>query len=269
MFPLSTRSLPADAEALRLALNQSLNQIVQPAAADRVTIEDRSYPRLAAIRISLDGSIATTELVPPFTKNFGPVEPALEVEQFEMFGRPLRVQQAAIDLSCVAQNVEIAQGRDANGNVLLLLHKAATGNLEVSVSTSDLQSLIRSAATVMAAREGVILEEVAVNAVAPTARSLEIEVRVRARKLFLTTQLRIKGSAALDEQLNLTLVDLKCVGEGTLGTLACGVLGPHLERFNGRSFPLLALPLGEVKLRDVQIAINPNFRVSAQFGNNA
>ena len=231
MFPLSTRSLPADAEALRLALNQSLNQIVQPAAADRVTIEDRSYPRLAAIRISLDGSIATTELVPPFTKNFGPVEPALEVEQFEMFGRPLRVQQAAIDLSCVAQNVEIAQGRDATGNV--------------------------------------ILEEVAVNAVAPTARSLEIEVRVRARKLFLTTQLRIKGSAALDEQLNLTLVDLKCVGEGTLGTLACGVLGPHLERFNGRSFPLLALPLGEVKLRDVQIAINPNFRVSAQFGNNA
>ena len=44
------------------------------------------------------------------------------------------------------------------------------------------------------------------------------------------------------------LFGLECAGEGTLGTLACGFIAPHLQRFNGREFPLMALPLGKRKL---------------------
>ena len=71
---------------------------------------------------------------------------------------------------------------------------------------------------------------------------------------------------AIDEQLNARLSGLECAGEGTLGTLACGFIAPHLARFNGREFSLMALPLGEVKLRDVRIAAGRELRVTAQFG---
>jgi hypothetical protein len=34
---------------------------------------------------------------------------------------------------------------------------------------------------------------------------------------------------------------------------------------NGRNFSLMALPLGELKLRDLRIATGPELRVTAQF----
>ena len=91
-------------------------------------------------------------------------------------------------------------------------------------------------------------------------------VQVHARKLFLSATVRISGSMAIDEQLNARLSGLECAGEGTLGTLACGFIAPHLQRFNGRELSLMALPLGEVKLRDVQIAADRELRITAKFG---
>jgi hypothetical protein len=92
-------------------------------------------------------------------------------------------------------------------------------------------------------------------------------VHLRAKRLFLRAAVRISGSVAIDEQLNARLCALECAGEGTLGTLACGFIAPHLERFNNREFSLLALPLGEVKLRDVRVAAGNELRVTAEFGN--
>jgi hypothetical protein len=47
------------------------------------------------------------------------------------------------------------------------------------------------------------------------------------------------------------------------------MLLPHLARFNGRDFSLMALPLGEVKLRDLRIAAGHELRVTAEFGHAA
>jgi hypothetical protein len=264
MLSLRTRSLPRDASALRDALEESLNQVLKPAAREMVAVEDRNYPELASIRVSLDEAVADDPPASLLEPLAGAVEPALQVEHFELSGRPVRVQQAAIDLSCVAQDVEIAQARDREGNLLLLLQKVATGKIEISLSVADLQSLIRSAAGVAAAKQGAVIENVQVLMRAQTERSLQLEVSLRARKLFLSTELRINGSIELDEHLNLKLSGLECQGEGTLGTLACSLLGPHLRRLDGRNFPLVPMPLGEVKLHDIQIAVDPDLRVSAQ-----
>ena len=111
------------------------------------------------------------------------------------------------------------------------------------------------------------VEAVRIELRARTERALDIVVQVRAKKLFLSAAVRISGSVEIDEQLNARLSGLECAGEGTLGTLACGFIAPHLQRFNGREFSLMALPLGEVKLRDVRIAAGPELRVTATFGN--
>jgi hypothetical protein len=48
--------------------------------------------------------------------------------------------------------------------------------------------------------------------------------------------------------------------------MACGVLKSHLEKIDGREFPLMSLPLGKIRLRDVQLAVGDRLAVTAQFG---
>ena len=268
MFPLQTNSLPPDAAALRDALEESLRRVVRP-AGPMVTVEDKEYPELAAIRVSLDHAEAGDRPPPRPAAPVGPVEPALSMENFEIKGRPMRVQGAAVQLSCVARDVRIGQGRDQEGNLLLLLQDAAEGNVEVSIAIADLEALVLAGAKAAADKQGVTVESVQIQLQARTERALDITVQVRAKKLFLSAAVRISGSVEIDEQLNARLSGLDCAGEGTLGSLACGVLAPHLQRFTGREFSLMALPLGEVNLREVQIAAGQELRVRAKFGRAA
>ncbi len=91
-------------------------------------------------------------------------------------------------------------------------------------------------------------------------------MKLRAKKLFFTTTVTISAKLDLDEQLNATVSGLACNGEGAIGSVACGVLQPHLQKVNGQSFALMALPLGEVRLRDVRLAAGDTLSVTAEFG---
>ncbi len=231
-----------------------------------VTLEEKSYPELAAIRVSLDGAKVAERLPPRPAPPVGTIEPALQVAHFEISGRPILVQRAKVELSCTARDVQLGQGRDKDGNVLLLLQDAAEGHLEVAVALADLEALVLAGAKAEAGKQGVTVDSVRIELRSRSDRALDVVVHVRARKLFLSAAVRISGSVAIDEQLNARLSSLECAGEGTLGTLACGFMAPHLQRFDGRVFSLVALPLGEVKLRDVRIAANRELRVTAEFG---
>jgi hypothetical protein len=99
-----------------------------------------------------------------------------------------------------------------------------------------------------------------------SSHSLAAEVRLRARKLFLTASIRISGQLDFDEEFNATISGLDCTGDGAIATLACGVLKPHLQKLDGCEFPLMALPLGELRLRDAQLAIGDKLSVTAEFG---
>ncbi len=243
-------------------------RVVRP-AGPMVTVEEAGYPKLAAIRVSLDGANAGERPPPRPQPPVGAVEPGLEVADFSVSGRPILVQRARVELTCSARDVRLGQGRDRDGNLILLLQEAAEGNVEVAVALSDLEALVLAGAKAEAAKQGVTVESVQIALQARTERALDVVVQVRAKKLFLSAAVRISGSVAIDEQLVARLAGLECAGEGTLGTLACGFIAPHLQRFNGREFSLLALPLGEVKLRDVKIAAGRELRVTAQFGRAA
>ncbi len=231
-----------------------------------VSIEGQSYPRLASIRVSLDHATAGDRRPRP-PAPAGSVIPALQVENFEISGAPIHLQGgAAINLSCRAREVEITQGRDRDGNILLLLKNAAEGSIEIATPMADLEALLRAEGKAAAAQQGVAVEDVRIKMHTRSERSLDVAVQVRAKKLFLSATVRINGRLEIDEQLNARLSGLQCAGDGKLGSLACGFLSPHLQRFNNRAFPLAALPLGGIKLRDVRIAAGADLRVTAQFG---
>ncbi len=268
VFPLRTPNLPPDAPALRDALEESLRQVFTP-TGEMVAIEDKKYPELASIRVSLNGARAGDRPPPRPSLPVGSATPALRVDHFEIGGHPLLVERAAVDLSFSAREVRIGEGRDKDGNLLLVLQRAAEGNVEATIAVSDLEALVLAGAKAEAGKQGVSVEEVRIELRSRTERALDAVVHVRAKKLFLSASVRITGSVAIDEQLNARLSGLACTGEGTLGSLACGFLSPQLQRFDGREFSLLALPLGEVKLHDVQIAAGRELRVSARFGSPA
>ena len=267
MFPLAANTLPASADALERALNESLKQIFL-VTSDPVTIREASYPRLEEINVALDG--AQLRGKPPSMPSLaGKTTPALDAGALKINASALSIGPAAIDLSLAATGVSLHQAHDSEGNVLLLLHNAADGHIEISASPSDLEALIAEVAKAEAAKHGVTIDSVQLTLHSKSSRSLAAEVRLRAKKLFLSASIRITGQLDLDEELNARISGLDCTGDGAIASVACGVLKPHLQKIDGREFPLMSLPLGEVRLRDVQLAVGDRLSVTADFGSAA
>jgi hypothetical protein len=264
MFPLKTATLPANARDLGRRLNESLRDLFD-LPNDPVIVREVSYPHLASLTVSLDGAHLRGQ--PPPVPSFGgkPI-PALTVDSFRAKGSAMSVGPAAIDFVLEAQHLDLHRANDAVGNVVLVLHKAADGRVEVSISRSDLEVLIAKVAKTEAAKHGVAIDEVQLTLRSNSPRSLAAEVRLRAKKLFLSTSLRITGQLDLDEELNARISGLDCTGDGAIASVACGVLKPHLQKLERREFPLMSLPLGEVRLRDVRIDVGDKLSITADFG---
>jgi hypothetical protein len=267
MFPLKSATLPSTADALERLLNESLRQLFL-VTSDPVSIRDTSYPHLAKLSVSLDGAQLRGQ--PPSMPSLSskPIS-ALRIDSFNIDASALSIGPAAIDLSLSASGVNLHQAKDSEGNVLLLLHNAADGRIEISASRSDLEALIAEAAKTEAGKHGVTIDGVQLMLRSRSPRSLAAEVRLRAKKLFLSVSIRITGQLDLDEELNARISGLDCTGEGVIASVACGVLKPHLQKIDGREFPLMSLPLGEIRLRDVQLAVGDKLSVTAEFGSAA
>lgn len=263
MFPLNTAHFPPNAADLARAINDSLRSLFT-VGRDPVTVRDLAYPHLAALDVSLDGAqLPERPPAPPTLAT--PASPALTVDSFNAGGRGMSVGPAAIDFALTATSVELHQAKDTAGLIVLVLHAAAAGRVEASVSKADLEALIAAVAKAEAGKQGVTVDSLELSLRSQSPRSLAAEVRLRAKKLFLSASLRITGQLDLDEELNARLSGLDCVGDGAIAAVACGVLKPHLQKLSGREFPLMSLPLGQVRLRDVRLAVGETLSVTAEF----
>lgn len=264
MFPLNTATLPATAADLARAINDSLRTVFT-VARDPVEIRDLSYPHLAALEVSLDGA-RLPERPPAIPSLDTKPAPALTVGVFNAGGRAMSVGPATIDFALAAKGVELYQAADRAGQIVLVLHNAAEGHVEASVSKADIEKLIAEIASTEAGKHAVNIDSVRLSLRSQSPRSLSADVALRAKKLFLSASLRITGQLDLDEELNARVSGLDCVGDGAMAAVACGVLKPHLQKLNGRVFPLMSLPLGEARLRDVRLAVGEKLAVTAEFG---
>lgn len=264
MFPLYTATFPSSATDLARLLNESLQRIFV-AESDPVTIREHSYPHLDAISISLDGArLRADPPRPPVIS--GKTSPALEVDQLTLSASPLFLGPAAVALALSAREVQLGQGKDSADQIVLSLESATDGNIEISMGQTDLEALIAKLAQNQASKQGITIDGVQLKLRQKSAHSLAAEVRLRARKLFLSASIQVTGQLELDDELNLKISDLNCTGDGGIATLACGILKPYLQKIDGREFPLMSLPLGEIRLRDVQLAVGERISVTAGFG---
>lgn len=264
MFPLHAAIFPSSAPDLERLLNESLQRIFVT-ESDPVTIREHSYPHLEAINISLDGARlrADPPLLPVIS---GKTSPALEIEKFTLSASPLLLGPAPVDLSLSARQVQLWQAKDSNDQIVLSLQSATDGNINISARQTDLEALASKLAQDQGSKQGITIDGVQLKLLQKNPRSLAAEVRLLARKLFLSAAIRVTAQLELDDQLNLKLFGLNCTGDGAIATLACGILKPHLQKIDGREFPLMSLPMGEIRLRNVRLVLDDRLSVTAEFG---
>ncbi|MEY2480761.1 MAG: hypothetical protein QOI04_1688 [Verrucomicrobiota bacterium] len=267
MFPLRTKTLPASAAELSDLIEKSLREVVE-ASANFVRVSDRAYPELEEIRVTLDG--ATLRMPPPKPpKPVGSSSPALHANRIAFSGKEMSIQGAQLNVVFDASNVELHESREVNGDIVLVLQRAADGKIDINISKRDLEDVLTALARAEASKRGVAIEHVDLVLETRGPRSIGAVVNVAVRKAFFSAKIKIAGHLDIDDQLLAKLSNLSCKGEGAIGSLACGVLTPILQRANNRSFSLIALPMGEVQLRDVQIAAGDQISVQARFGSRA
>jgi hypothetical protein len=264
MFPLYSKTFPKTADELAILLNGSVGRVFASHETP-VTVRGDAYPQLEAIRITLDRAELLQNPPPPPRPN-GTGTAALEVGELQLQAEELSLGPATADLRLHARDVHLHQAKDRAGEIVLLLHRARDGEIEVSADKNQIERAIATLATSEAGKHGVAIDHVQLNVRSRGDRSVDAEVQVRAKKLFFSTTVRISAKLDLDDELNATLSGLACAGDGAIGSLACGFLQPHLQAMDGRTFPLMALPLGEVKLRDVRLATGDRLTVRAEFG---
>lgn len=264
MFPLNTRMFPGSAVELAGHLNDSLRALFG-LTHDAVALRDKAYPHLESLIVSLDGA-RLPDRPPPMPAPTGAGQPALVIDSFSVRESPISIGPAAVDFQMQARGIQLHRADGRDGGIVLLLHDAADGRVDISVAVAELEALIGQVARAEAEKHGVKVDDVELTLRSRGQRSLTAEVRLRAKKLFVSASLRITAQLDLDEALNAKISGLNCIGDGAIASVACGILKPHLQALDGREFSLMSLPLGQVRLRDVRIAVDVKLFVTAEFG---
>lgn len=264
MLALNSKDFPQSASDFERAVEENLRRFARK-DGPIVTISSRVFPYLDEVAINLDG--AQIDSSPPAPVPLaGETKHACEAAVVTMSARNVLIQGVPVSFRMEVRDVVFHKGQDASGEALLIVQKAREGHIIVSAEQLALENAIAETARVQAAKNGVSIENVRLALRARGARSIAANVRLQAKKLLFRANVDIAGQLDITDDFVAKASQLRCKGDGAIGSLACGVLEQHLQRLNGATFPLMSLPLGEIRLRDIRIAVADTVEVTADFG---
>ena len=86
------------------------------------------------------------------------------------------------------------------------------------------------------------------------------------KKFFARAKADIYAQLDVDKDFVVKIAQLKCKGDGKLGSFICATLKPVFDRVLEKSFSLKSIPLGELQLRDVHVAVADTVDITVDFG---
>src|SRR5207248_738702 len=112
----------------------------------------------------------------------------------------------------------------------------------------------------------VTIQDLELKLVSQGPRTVDVQVRVKAKKLVMSGTVIVKGRLEIDDALVAKASNLSCDGEGMFGNMAAGMIQGTLRAQEGRRFPLTTFSLGGLALRDVRISTANGLSIAAEVG---
>jgi hypothetical protein len=267
VFPLAGKEFPGSSEELAEAIEEALGEVFSvPAKKGGVSVSGGKFPELKTVKINLNDAAVSANEPPGKLKSVGKRSRGIRVEKLEVTGQPIHYENTKLNFKVAGSGLKFDFGRDRKGKPLLILTDAEEGRVEAKISTKDIEALLLAAASAAGKEQGIAIKELALDLEQEGPRSVAAEVRVKAKKMMMSGVIRITGKLDIDEELNATVSDLACTGEGIVGGAAAGIVQNKLRPYDGTTIPLMAFSLGDVALRDLKIAVKDSVQVSAEFG---
>jgi hypothetical protein len=164
------------------------------------------------------------------------------------------------------RDVVFHKGADANGEAVLVIHRVREGQLILSAVQLDLEEAIGRLGGEKARLWGVDLERVRLAMRARSRHSLAADITIQAKKFFARANIDIYTQLDISDEFVANVSEVKCKGDGKLGSFACGALAPLFEKLKSNTFPLKSLPLGGLQIVDVHVAVADTVELTIDFG---
>ena len=265
MFLLPRNEIPESPEALAQAIEEGLRTFVSR-PNKMVVVRGGEASALDSIALDLTGATINHHHRPPPLDSSEAI-PAMVVRHIYISGEPISILKGGFSFQFEASNVELYQKVQPERKLLLIMHRAQDGNIRFGISRVEAERMIMEGASKLAEKQGVVVDNAQLELTPRGPRALDGKLTVSAHKLIFHPVLSLAGTFAVSEDLVATVSNLKCQGEGPIAALACAAITPSFSKIERRAFPLSALPLGEMKLRDLAIdAANEQVVVRARFG---
>jgi hypothetical protein len=272
MLPLHGDDVPADAHSMVASLRQGLRRVVEftsESHAQPVSIVGQ-YPQLERLEINLSH---TRLLRSPQGKpvGVGRTQPGPSIERLVILAQPLHCEGAPVQMELIAEDVRFHFDVDEQG-YSLLVPSQADGRFEAEVAQSGLESVLLGAIREAAEKQSVTIRtaQLTLNQHAGP-RTLVAVVRVEASKRLgpfpVSGAFLVTARLDVGEDLVARVSELACEGEGKLATFVAPLIAQRLRQFNHHQIPLAAIPLGDIRLRDLHVGVtHDSLQLHAVFG---
>ncbi len=264
MISLGRKDFPARKGELADALDDALHRFVEKPGLI-VDLRSRVFPYVDEIAINLDNAILDSS-PPPLAEAEGETALAFEAAVVSVSGRKLAMSGIPLDVRMEIRDVVFDKGFDANGDAVLIIRRAREGQLMISTAQLGLEEAIARLAGARARLYGIELEKVRLAMRARGRRSLAADIHVQAKKFFARAKIDLYGQLDITNEFVARISQLKCKGDGKLGSLVCVTLQPFFQRVLEKSFSLRSIPLGEIQLRDIHVAVADTVDITIDFG---
>jgi hypothetical protein len=136
----------------------------------------------------------------------------------------------------------------------------------VEATREALEALIHALAVEAAAKQGLEVKKTNLTWTQEGPRTVAFRAEVTAKVFVMSATLALTGRLTIDEDFNARLSGLSLDGDGMILKLAGSYARPHLDRLEGRVFPLLAFTAGGLRLRNVELTAGATLHVRTEFG---
>jgi hypothetical protein len=261
MLPLSAQATPTTVPELTEALRSGFQK--QGLNPRQLEAQGTELSAIQNLRIDLSETHLSREFRPPQAEKAG--SQAVEIADFELLGAPIHFEKTPLEIRLVATQVKAGM-EIADGQGSLVVKSAGSGEVTVKAARAALEALLNAFAGELAAKQGFDVKKTSLSFTQEGPRAVSFRAEVTAKVFVMSATLALTGRLVIDDALNAKLSNLALDGDGMILKLAGSYAKPHLDRLEGRVFPLMAFTPGGLKLHNVELTAGESLMVRAQFG---